>query len=69
MYIALFIIHFAKEVAMGKTSTDSKRKYNAKTYTRWAADLRNEDFQKIEALRGDLSRSQFLKKLINAYKP
>lgn len=52
---------------MGKTSTASKRKYNDKTYTRWAVDLRNEDFEKIERLRGDLSRSQFLKMLIANY--
>lgn len=52
---------------MGKTSTEVKRRYNAKTYTRWAVDLRNEDFEKIEELRGDLSRAQFLKKLIDFY--
>lgn len=52
---------------MGKTSTEVKRRYNSKTYTRWSVDLRNEDFEKIEKLRGDLSRSQFLKKLIAAY--
>lgn len=52
---------------MGKTSTAVKRKYNDKTYTRWSADLRNEDFVKIEAMRGDLSRSQFLKMLIDVY--
>lgn len=50
---------------MSKTSTAVKRRYNDKTYTRWSADLRNEDFQRIEALRGDLSRAQFLKKLID----
>ena len=33
---------------MGKTSTEVKRRYNEKTYTRWAVDLRNEDFEKIE---------------------
>lgn len=52
---------------MSKTSTAAKRKYNDKTYTRWAVDLRNEDFKKVEAMRGDLSRSQFLKMLIDAY--
>ena len=52
---------------MGKTSTEVKRRYNAKTYTRWAVDLRNEDFEKIEALRGELSRAQFLKLLISNY--
>ncbi len=54
---------------MGKTSTEVKRRYNAKTYTRWAVGLRNEDFEKIEALRGEMSRAQFLKTLIANYKP
>lgn len=52
---------------MSKTSTAVKRRYNDKTYTRWTVDLRNEDFEKIEAMRGDLSRAQFLKKLIAFY--
>ena len=52
---------------MGQTSTASKRKYNDKTYTRWTVDLRKEDFEKIEELRGDLSRAQFLKLLIEHY--
>ena len=52
---------------MGKTSTAVKRKYNDKTYSRWTVDLRNEDFEKIEKLRGDMSRSQFLKMLISLY--
>ena len=52
---------------MGKTSTEVKRRYNAKTYTRWFVDLRHEDFEKIEKLRGELSRAQFLKKLIQLY--
>ena len=52
---------------MSKTSTEVKRRYNAKTYTRWTADLRNEDFERIEALRGELSRAQFLKRLVEAY--
>lgn len=52
---------------MGKTSTAVKRRYNAKTYTRWAVDLRNEDFEKLEALRGEMSRAQFLKLLIANY--
>ena len=50
---------------MGKTS--AKRRYNSKTYTRWAADLRNEDFEKIEALRGEMSRAEFLKMLVSSY--
>ena len=52
---------------MSKTSTAVKRRYNDKTYTRWTVDLRNEDFQKVEELRGELSRAQFLKKLIALY--
>lgn len=52
---------------MSKTSTASKRKYNEKTYKRWLVDLRIEDFEKIEKLRGDLSRSQFLMKLVELH--
>ena len=52
---------------MSKTSTDVKRRYNEKTYTRWFADLRSEDFQRIEALCGDMSRAQFLKQLVDFY--
>ena len=52
---------------MGKTSTEVKRRYNSKTYTRWAADLRNEDFEKVEAVRGDMSRAAFLKMLLEEY--
>lgn len=52
---------------MSKTSTEVKRRYNAKTYKQWNASLRNEDFEKIEALRGDMSRSQFLKMLVEYY--
>ena len=52
---------------MGKTSTTVKRRYNEKTYKRWFADLRNEDFEQIENLRGDLSRAKFLKMLVESY--
>ena len=52
---------------MSKTSTAVKRRYNEKTYKRWFADLRNEDFEKVEALRGEMSRAQFLQKLIAFY--
>ncbi len=52
---------------MGKTSNEVKRRYNSKTYTRWAVDLKNDDFKKIEALRGEMSRSKFLKMLIEYY--
>ena len=53
---------------MGKTSTAAKRRYNDKTYKRWTVDLRIEDFEMIDALRGALSRSQFLLKAAEAYK-
>lgn len=52
---------------MGKTSTEVKRRYNEKTYKRWFADLRNEDFEKLEAARGDMSRAAFLKLLFENY--
>ena len=52
---------------MSKTSTAVKRRYNEKTYKRWFADLRHEDFEKVEALRGDMSRAQFLQHLIAFY--
>lgn len=51
---------------MGKTSTQAKRRYNDKTYKRWFADLRTEDFERIEALRGEMSRAAFLKKAVTA---
>lgn len=52
---------------MGKTSTEVKRRYNSKTYKRWFADLRIEDFEKIESLRGEMSRAEFLKLLVKQY--
>lgn len=52
---------------MSKTSTAVKRKYNAKTYTRLAVDLRNEDFARFEAAKGDLSRAEFIRRLLNLY--
>lgn len=45
---------------MGYTSTAAKRKYNDKTYSRFAVDLRKQDFEEIEKARGEMSRSQFL---------
>ena len=51
---------------MGKTSTEVKRRYNDKTYKRWFADLRTGDFDRIEALRGDMSRATFLKLAVDA---
>ncbi len=52
---------------MSKTSTEVKRRFNDKTYKRWFADLRNEDFEKIEQMRGELSRAAFLKMLVANY--
>ena len=52
---------------MSKTSTEVKRRYNEKTYKRWFADLRAEDFDRVEALRGAQSRAQFLKQLVEFY--
>ena len=52
---------------MGKTSSAVKRKYNEKTYKRFTADLRIEDFEKIEELRGNMSRAEFLKFLVSKY--
>ena len=52
---------------MGATSTAVKRKYNQKTYKRFIADLRIEEFEKIEKLRGDMRRAEFLKMLVDKY--
>lgn len=52
---------------MSRTSTEVKRRYNSKTYKRWSVDLRFEDFDRLEELRGDLSRAVFLKKLLEQY--
>ena len=52
---------------MGKTSSAVKRKYNEKTYKRFTADLRIEDFERIEELRGNMSRAEFLKFLVSKY--
>ena len=51
---------------MGYTSTEVKRRYNAKTYTNWSLALRNEVFAKIEQIRNEtgLSRAEFLKMLV-----
>ena len=48
------------------TSTDVKRKYNEKTYSRWFVSLRNEVFEEIESIREEtgLSRAEFLKMLV-----
>ena len=52
---------------MSKTSSAVKRKYNEKTYSRFTADLRKEDYEFIESLRGDMSRAAFLKFLVSRY--
>ncbi len=52
---------------MSRTSSEVKRRYNNKTYKRWSADLRLEDFSRLEDLRGELSRAAFLKKLLQMY--
>lgn len=52
---------------MSYTSTAVKRRYNKKTYSRYTADLRKEDFEEIESARGEMSRAQFLLMLFRAY--
>lgn len=52
---------------MSKTSTEVKRRYNSKTYKRWSVDLRFEDFDRLEAMRGEMSRAAFLKKLLEQH--
>lgn len=54
---------------MGKTSTAVKRKYNAKTYTSWRVDLKNDFFSYVEKIREQigLSRPEFLKMLLDYY--
>lgn len=50
------------------TSTAVKRRYNAKTYSVWSCQLRKDEFAEIEALRGGMSRPQFLRMLVERYK-
>ena len=54
-------------VSLSRTSTEVKRRYNAKTYKCWSVDLRFEDYDRLEELRGELSRAAFLKKLLEQY--
>lgn len=49
------------------TSTQVKARYNAKTYSQWIAPIRKEEFERIEALRGDMSRAAFLRMLVDRY--
>lgn len=53
---------------MSKTSSAVKRRYNAKTYKRFTADIKIAEFEEIEKLRGDISRAEFLRKLVKLYK-
>jgi len=52
----------------GKTSSAVKRKYNAKTYKRFIADIKIAEFEEIEKLHGEMSRAQFLRELVKTYK-
>ena len=52
---------------MGKTSSAVKRRYNEKVYSRFACDLKKEDFERIETLRGEKSRAEFLLMLVDKY--
>ena len=54
---------------MGATSSAVKRKYNEKTYKRFTADIRNEEYDRIEDVRNELnlSRAEFLKMLLAFY--
>lgn len=53
---------------MSKTSSAVKRRYNAKTYKRFTADIKIAEFEEIEKLRGDTSRAEFLRELVKLYK-
>ena len=50
---------------MGKTSSEVKRRYNAKTYKEWRAQIKFELYGEIEAEREKLglSRAQYLEHL------
>lgn len=52
---------------MSTTSTAVKRRYNEKTYTRWYADVHKEDYEALEAARGEMSRAKFLLLLFREY--
>ncbi len=52
---------------MGRTSSEVKNRYNKKTYSQWSAALRKDDFERIEQLRGEMSRAAFLKMLVEKY--
>ena len=50
----------------GKTSTQAKRRYLDKTYKRWYADVRPEQFDQLEGICNEvqLSRAETLKYLV-----
>jgi DNA-binding transcriptional regulator YiaG len=52
---------------MGYTSTEVKSRYNKKTYKQFSCQIRNETFDKIEAIRTNegLSRTEFIKMLVS----
>ncbi len=52
---------------MSRTSTAVKRRYNQKTYKRWIAEIRNAEYDEIEAARGDMSRAEFLRTIFRFY--
>ena len=52
---------------MSKTSSAVKRRYNEKAYSRFTADIKKDDFERIESLRGDMSRSAFLLMLVDEW--
>ena len=52
---------------MSNTSSAVKRRYNEKTYSRFTADIKKDDFERIESLRGDMSRSAFLLMLVDEW--
>ena len=41
-----------------RTSTAVKRRYNQKTYKRVIADLKFDEYDEFERLRGDMSRAE-----------
>lgn len=49
------------------TSTAVKQRYIDKTYTEYRCKLRNADFDRIDRLRGEMSRSAFLLMLVDEY--
>lgn len=53
---------------MSKTSSEVKRRYNAKTYKRFIADIKIAEFEEIEKLWGEMSRAAFLRELVKEYK-